>query len=151
MAKRNLPVKSIGIYKLIIPLKEPFVISLGAQYDAESIIVVIKANDYTDYTVSIREAKKMAADAAKYKQQGYPVIKIKLGESKHKDAERIHLIREAIGYEIPLRIDANQGWDLKTAIATLNELERYNIQYCEEPIPRWDFMRLRKLRKKSPI
>jgi len=105
----------------------------------------------TDYTVSIGEAKKMAADAAKYKQQGYPVIKVKLGESKHKDVERIQLIREAIGNEIPLRIDANQGWDLKTAIATLKELERYNIQYCEEPIPRWDFMRLRKLRKKSPI
>jgi L-alanine-DL-glutamate epimerase-like enolase superfamily enzyme len=61
------------------------------------------------------------------------------------------LIREAIGYEIPLRIDANQGWDVKTAIATLKELERYNIQHCEEPIARWDFMRLRKVRKKSPI
>lgn len=105
----------------------------------------------TDYTVSIGEAKKMAEDALKYKQQGFPVIKVKLGESKDKDAERIHLIREAIGYEIPLRIDANQGWDVKTAIATLKELERYNIQHCEEPIPRWDFMRLRKVKKKSPI
>jgi o-succinylbenzoate synthase len=240
MAKKNLPIKSIVIYKLTIPLTEPFIISLGPQYDAESIIVIIKTDNYTgygecspymsingenldtcfvvgqslakvlkeknaldikvctevmnktiyannsiksafdmalydiaaqhaevplykflggkndktlvtDYTVSLNEAKKMAEDAAKYKQQGFPVIKVKLGESKHKDAERIHLIREAIGYEIPLRIDANQGWDVKTAIATLNELDRYNIQYCEEPIPRWDFMRLRKVKKKSPI
>jgi len=105
----------------------------------------------TDYTVSLGEANKMAGDAAKYKDWGFPVIKVKLGESTHKDAERIHLIREAIGYETPLRIDANQGWDVKTAIATLRELERYNIQHCEEPIPRWDFMRLRKVRKKSPI
>jgi L-alanine-DL-glutamate epimerase-like enolase superfamily enzyme len=105
----------------------------------------------TDYTVSIGDAKKMAEDAAKYKEQGFPAIKVKLGDSKDKDAERIHLIREAIGYEIPLRIDANQGWDFKTAIATLQELERYDIQHCEEPIPRWDFMRLRKVRKKSPI
>lgn len=240
MAKRNLQIRSIGIYKLVIPLKEPFVISLGAQYDAESIIVVIKTDDHTgfgecspymsingesidtcfivgqylakilkgknaldikncvqamdktiyannsiksafdmalydiasreasvplyqylggknnktlvtDYTVSLGEAKKMAEDAAKYKAEGFPVIKVKLGESKSKDAERIHLIREAIGYDIPLRIDANQGWDVKTAIDTLNELERYNIQHCEEPIPRWDFMRLRKVRKKSDI
>jgi o-succinylbenzoate synthase len=241
MAKKNLSIKSIGIYKLIIPLKEPFVISLGAQYNAESIIVVIKTGDglaghgecspymsingesidtcfivaqylarvlkgknaldlkdcvaamdktiygnnsiksafdmalydiaaqhaelplykflggknnkplVTDYTVSLGEAKKMATDAAKYKAQGFPVIKVKLGETTDKDAERIHLIREAIGYELPLRIDANQGWDVKTAIATLKELERYNIQHCEEPIPRWDFMRLRKVRKKSPI
>ena len=240
MAKKNLQIGSIGIYKLVIPLKEPFVISLGAQYNAESVVVVIKAGDYagfgecspymsingesidtcfivaqylakilqgrnaldikecvqamdktiygnssiksafdmalydiasqqaqlplykflggknnktlaTDYTVSLGEAKKMAEDAVKYKEQGFPVIKVKLGESKDKDAERIHLIREAIGYELPLRIDANQGWDIKTAIATLKELERYNIQHCEEPIARWDFMRLRKVRKKSPI
>lgn len=240
MAKKKLHVQGIGIYKLIIPLKEPFVISLGAQDDAESIIIVIRAENYTgfgecspymsingesidtcfivaqylanalkgknaldikectremdaiiygnhsiksafdmalydiaaqhagvplykflggdntktlstDYTISIGDAKKMADDAAKYKQLGFPVIKVKLGESTHKDGERIHLIREAIGYEIPVRIDANQGWDFKTAISTLKELERYNIQYCEEPIPRWDFMRLRKVRKKSPI
>ena len=241
MAKKKLLIQSIGLYKLIIPLKEPFVISLGAQYNAESIIVVIKTENnftgygecspymsingesvdtcfivgqylakvlnqkdaldikkclqamdktiygnssiksafdmalydiaaqyagrplykflggknnkelITDYTVSIGEAKKMAGDALKYKQQGFPVIKVKLGETTHKDAERIHLIREAIGYEIPLRIDANQGWDVKTAITTLKELERYNIQHCEEPIPRWDFMRLRKVKKKSPI
>lgn len=240
MAKGNLLIKSIGIYKLEIPLKEPFVISLGAQYDAESVIVVIKTDDHTgfgecspymsingesvdtcfivgqylakvlkgknaldikecvqlmdktiygnssiksafdmalydiaaqhagvplyrflegknnkvlvtDYTVSLGEAKKMADDAAKYKAEGFPVIKVKLGESTKKDAERIHLIREAVGYEIPLRIDANQGWNVETAIDTLKELRRYNIQHCEEPIPRWDFMRLRKVRKKSHI
>src|SRR5205814_563038 len=105
----------------------------------------------TDYTVSLNAAQKMAEDAAKYKRQGFPVIKVKLGDSKVNDTERINLIREAIGYEIPLRIDANKGWDIKTAIATLKELERYNIQHCEEPIARWDFMRLRKVRKKSPI
>jgi L-alanine-DL-glutamate epimerase-like enolase superfamily enzyme len=105
----------------------------------------------TDYTVSLGDAKKMAEDAAKYKAEGFPVIKVKLGESTDKDAERIHLIREAVGYTIPLRIDANQGWDVETAIDTLKELERYDIQHCEEPIPRWDFMRLRKVRKKSPI
>src|SRR5437762_2260857 len=240
MAKKNCQIGSIGIYKLVIPLKEPFVISLGAQYNAESVVVVIKAGDYTgfgecspymsingesidtcfivaqylakilqgrnaldikecvqamdktiygnssiksafdmalydiasqqaqlplykflggknnktlatDYTVSLGDAGKMAENAKKYKDQGFPVIKVKLGESKDKDAERIHLIREAIGYELPLRIDANQGWDIKTAIATLKELKRYNIQHCEEPIARWDFMRLRKVRKKSPI
>src|ERR1043166_1947599 len=46
MAKNNLQIKSVGLYKLVIPLKEPFVISLGAQYDAESVIVVIKTDHY---------------------------------------------------------------------------------------------------------
>src|SRR5215471_16339889 len=49
MGKKKLQIKNIGIYKLMIPLKEPFVISLGAQYDAESIIVVVKTDDYTGF------------------------------------------------------------------------------------------------------
>src|SRR5678810_41912 len=49
MAKKKLLIKNVGIYKLIIPLKEPFIISLGAEYDAQSIIVVIKTDAYTGY------------------------------------------------------------------------------------------------------
>jgi len=40
---------------------------------------------------------------------------------------------------------------VKTAIETLNALEKFNIQHCEEPIARWDYLKLRRLRKKSPI
>ncbi|MDQ2864517.1 MAG: dipeptide epimerase, partial [Bacteroidota bacterium] len=105
----------------------------------------------TDYTVSIGEPDKMAEDALHIKQAGFAVIKVKLGETKKTDVARIKAIRKAIGNSLPLRIDANQGWDAKTAIKTLQALGKYNIQYCEEPIPRWDFMSLKKVRKKSPI
>jgi len=104
----------------------------------------------TDYTVSIDDAKKMAADAVKIKANGFQVIKVKLGQA-HKDVERIRLIREAVGMEIPVRIDANQGWDVEGAIRILNELAPYNIQHCEEPIPRWNFMQLATIRQQSPI
>jgi L-alanine-DL-glutamate epimerase-like enolase superfamily enzyme len=105
----------------------------------------------TDYTVSLDGAEKMAADALKIKKAGYPAIKVKLGESKKKDVERIRMIRDAAGFGIPLRIDANQGWGVKEAIDTLNALDAYNIELCEEPIAKWNFMRLRKVKKKSPI
>jgi len=105
----------------------------------------------TDYTVSIGEADKMVADALKIKSRGFQVIKVKLGESKEKDVERIRLIREAIGPGLPIRIDANQGWKSETALDILNALAPYNIQHCEEPIPRWDFMELAGIRKQSPI
>jgi len=105
----------------------------------------------TDYTVSLDNAEKMAADALKIKNQGYPAIKVKLGATGKKDVERIKLIREAVGDDIPVRIDANQGWSVKEAIETLNELDKYDIEHCEEPIAKWDFMRLRKVKKKSPI
>ena len=105
----------------------------------------------TDYTVSLDNAEKMAADAVKIKNAGYPAIKVKLGESKKKDIERIHLIRDAVGFEIPLRIDANQGWKVKEAIETLSALDAYSIEHCEEPIAKWNYMRLRKVKKNSPI
>lgn len=105
----------------------------------------------TDYTVSIGDANKMADDSMKIKAAGYPAIKVKLGGTKEEDTERVKRIREKAGIEIPLRIDANQGWDAETAIEILNELLSFNIQFCEEPIPRWDFMNLPKVKKRSPI
>ena len=105
----------------------------------------------TDYTVSLDNPEKMAADAIKIKDAGYPAIKVKLGDSKKKDVQRIKMIREAVGFDIPIRIDANQGWKVNEAIETLNALDAYGIEYCEEPIAKWNYMRMRKVKKNSPI
>lgn len=105
----------------------------------------------TDYTVSIGDPGKMAADALKIKNQGYPAIKVKLGKNGKTDIERIRAIRAAVGNDIPIRIDANQGWKVNEAIETLNALAEFNIQHCEEPIARWKFMKLKKVNKNSPI
>jgi len=115
---------------------------LGGKNDKEII---------TDYTVSIGEPEQMALDALKIKSEGYPAIKIKLGKGGKKDVERIRAIREKVGNDIPLRIDANQGWEFNEAIETLQALGEFGIQHCEEPIPRWQFMELPALRKQSPI
>ena len=105
----------------------------------------------TDYTVSVGDPQQMAADAVKIKAAGYPAIKIKLGKNGKTDVLRIKAIREAMGNEIPLRIDANQGWAVDEAIETLQALAVYDIQHCEEPIARWNFMRLPEVKKASPI
>ena len=105
----------------------------------------------TDYTVSLNTAEKMADDAANIKANGFQIIKVKLGGSKEGDIERIKQIRAAVGMKIPLRIDANQGWTANTAPGILQALAPYNIQHCEEPIPRWDFMNLAAIRRQSPV
>jgi len=105
----------------------------------------------TDYTVSIGEANKMANDAQKIIDNGFQFIKVKLGGTKENDIERIELIRNQIGMDTPIRIDANQGWSVNDAIEILNKLGQYNIQHCEEPIARWNFMELRKVKEQSPI
>lgn len=106
----------------------------------------------TDYTVSIGDPQKMKMDAIKIVQQGFPAVKVKLGESKEKDVERIKGIREGIGNNYPLRIDANQGWQTAdNAIGVLQALAPFNIEYCEEPILRYRFMELGRVSEASPI
>lgn len=106
---------------------------------------------FTDYTVSISDPAKMAEDAVVIKERGFRFIKVKVGKNGREDIERVSAIRKAIGNEIPLRIDANQGWEKEEAVETLNALAPFGIQFCEEPVPRWMFMDFPNIRKRSPI
>jgi L-Ala-D/L-Glu epimerase len=105
----------------------------------------------TDYTVSLGDPEEMASDALEIKNKGFQIIKIKLGGSQEQDILRIRLIRESVGSSIPIRVDANQGWKASEAIRILTALAPFGIQFCEEPIPRWDFMELPRIRASSPI
>jgi len=106
---------------------------------------------FTDYTVSIGPPEKMANDAIKIVESGFPVIKVKLGGKPEEDFSRMKMIRERVGYEIPVRIDANQGWQVDESIEILDRLKVFNIQHCEEPVSRKYFMSLPEIKKKSPI
>ncbi|HVG15031.1 MAG TPA: dipeptide epimerase [Chitinophagaceae bacterium] len=235
-------ITQVELYKLHIPLKEPFVISLGPINEVANVVVIIKTDDgitgygecspymtingesidtcfivgqyfgrllkghsaldpeacmtmmdglihantsiksafdialhdiaaqkagmpiyqylggsnnkvlHTDMTVSIGDPEKMKRDAIRFKNEGFDVIKVKLGQSLEQDVARIKAIREGVGDSHILRIDANQGWaTAEEAIAVLNALAPYNIEHCEEPIPRWRFMELNKVSQMSPI
>lgn len=105
----------------------------------------------TDITIGIDEPEVMAAKAVEFKNKGFRILKIKLGEHGKKDLLRIQKIREAVGNSIQLRIDANQGWDFETAKETLIQMDRYNIEFCEQPMRQWNDHYLPGLRKISPI
>ena len=105
----------------------------------------------TDITVGIDTPEQMAAQAASFKQQGFRIIKVKLGKEPTEDVERIKQIRAATGDELLLRVDANQGWDYDGAFYALQNLAQYNIQFCEQPMRYWNDHKLPELRKFSPI
>jgi L-Ala-D/L-Glu epimerase len=105
----------------------------------------------TDMTVGINTPAYMAQSALRFKNEGFPAIKVKLGTNKHDDVARIKAIRQAVGDTIPLRIDANQGWDEATAIATLRALEPYDIEHCEQPVAARNIQALANVRRQSPI
>lgn len=106
---------------------------------------------FTDNTIGIDTPEAMANIAVEYKQRGFPAVKVKVGTTAKADIERIKWIREAIGPELPIRIDANQGWDCVCAIRALRGMERFGVQYCEQPVAVWDFESMRRVRSKTTI
>jgi L-alanine-DL-glutamate epimerase-like enolase superfamily enzyme len=105
----------------------------------------------TDITLGIKSPKEMAKDAAKAVKRGFKALKVKVGVNPTEDVERLRLIREAVGEEIQLRIDANQGWKPKQAIEALNKMEKFNIQFAEQPVPAENLKGLIEVKKNSPI
>ena len=64
---------------------------------------------------------------------GWTHFKVKVGGPPEDDARRIRLVREEIGPDSRLMIDANQRWEVKEAIERVQALARYDIWWMEEP------------------
>jgi L-alanine-DL-glutamate epimerase-like enolase superfamily enzyme len=105
----------------------------------------------TDITVGIGSPKLMAEQAAAFKQKGFRIIKVKLGKDPKEDVERVKQIRAAIGNDLSIRVDANQGWDYESAVFALQNISQYNIQFCEQPMRYWNDHKLPALKKLSPV
>ncbi|RKQ34360.1 dipeptide epimerase [Oceanobacillus halophilus] len=96
----------------------------------------------TDYTVSVNSPEEMARDARKYVDNGFSVLKIKVGKDLiETDIKRIEAIRKEIGSEVVIRLDANQGWKPKEAVQAIRKMEErgLNIELIEQPVKAHDF------------
>ena len=105
----------------------------------------------TDLTLGIKPPKEMAKDALKAVKKGFKALKVKVGVNPEEDVERVRLIREVVGNDVQVRIDANQGWTPKQAIEALNKMEKFNIQFAEQPVPAEDLEGLIEVKRNSPI
>ncbi len=110
-----------------------------------------QAQIFTDFTIGIGEPKTMAEKALSYLDRDANSLKVKLGTTCEEDVARIRAIRDAVGPDLPIRIDANQGWNTTTALSTLHALAQFNIEFCEQPVPYWDINALKRVHEKSPI
>ena len=70
--------------------------------------------------------------------QGYRMIKFKVGveggSTPRRDVERVRKVREAVGPDIDLLLDANNCWDAATGVQFANNVRAYNILLLEEPV-----------------
>lgn len=66
--------------------------------------------------------------------EGYRAFKLKIGFGTGRDLANLAALRELLGPDTPLMVDANQGWTLEQALATAPLLERFNLGWLEEPL-----------------
>lgn len=99
----------------------------------------------TSWTIGIDTVEKMLAKLEPLRE--YPIIKLKLGTAY--DLEIVEAVRSR--YTGTLRVDANEGWTAEEAVRILGELERFDIEFCEQPIPAGTPERLRWIRERTRI
>lgn len=95
----------------------------------------------TDITISVNDIPQMVEDSLDAVKQGFGVLKIKVGKEGLKDVERIAAIREAVGRDVKIRVDANQGWNAKQSVQIIRAMEDkgLDIELVEQPVPAHDF------------
>lgn len=78
-------------------------------------------------------------------------VKIKIGASVASDVERVREAREVIGDDMLLMVDYNGNYTVDIALESMRAIERFNIQWCEEPLPPHDVAGYAELRARGPI
>jgi L-alanine-DL-glutamate epimerase-like enolase superfamily enzyme len=99
----------------------------------------------TSFTLGIDAPAEMARKAAAARE--CPILKIKVG-TPH-DVETVRAIREVT--DATLRVDANAAWSAKQAIATINELAPYHIEFVEQPVAASDLDGLKLVRENVDV
>ncbi|HEX4746034.1 MAG TPA: mandelate racemase/muconate lactonizing enzyme family protein [Gaiellaceae bacterium] len=99
----------------------------------------------------IDEPERNAARAATFVDSGYTELKLKVGRDFGQDHDTLAAIRDAVGVEIPIRIDANMMWSVPTAVRWIRGLEKFELQYVEQPVPDFDVEGLAQVRRSVAV
>jgi len=101
--------------------------------------------------IAIKTPAEMAANAAKLLEEGYRYFKIKVHGDVDEDVARVKAIRERVGQDAHLTIDANQSYTVKDAITGINRMAEYRLDLVEQPISRHDLKGLELVTRSVPV
>jgi L-alanine-DL-glutamate epimerase-like enolase superfamily enzyme len=85
--------------------------------------------------MGIRPYEEARAIARDYVEQGFTTLKTKAGRRAEEDLEMVRGIRDGVGDKLKLRIDPNMGYSPEVAFPLARDLERYQLEYFEQPMP----------------
>ncbi len=84
--------------------------------------------------------EQILATIRKLQMQGFDSFKLKVGQDSDQDVARIRFMRDAIGPDCNLMVDANQYWGLDEAKRHIERYRPYGLKWIEEPIARDDVL-----------
>lgn len=97
--------------------------------------------------IGILPPDEAAKETLQWKTQGFRSAKVKVGGNIEADRDRVKAIREAVGADFNLRIDANAGYDADTSIKLAKMVAPFNLQLFEQPVPADDIAGMARVRK----
>jgi o-succinylbenzoate synthase len=102
----------------------------------------------TDVTLSAGSADQLAAAAVQRVADGFTTLKMKVGTDATTDVARVRAVREAVGPDVTVRLDANQGWTPDEAVAVIRALEDADlgVELVEQPVAGEDVEGLARVR-----
>jgi L-alanine-DL-glutamate epimerase-like enolase superfamily enzyme len=100
--------------------------------------------------IGVAPVEQAVALARGYVEAGFRTLKLKVGSDPREDVVRVRAVRGAVGPDVALRLDANQGYDVEAALWVLDRLETSGLEYVEQPLPAGDLAGLRTLRRRTP-
>lgn len=99
-------------------------------------------------SVFMDEPSRMADSATAFVEDGFTCVKVKVGRGSAQDWAAVSAVREAVGPDILLRVDANMAWPTpKDAIRAIRALEPAGLHSVEQPLPRGHTEALRLVRE----
>ena len=99
--------------------------------------------------IGILPPDQAASETLGWKQKGFRSAKIKVGGGIDADRDRVRAVREAVGPEFGLRIDANAGYDADTSIKLAKMVAPFQLQHFEQPVPDHDLAGMARVRKEA--
>jgi len=99
----------------------------------------------TDRTIGIMDKKETVEHAEDYIKQGFKAIKIKVGLDMESDIDRIRAVREIVGSDVKIWVDANQGYSVEEAKEFCESIKEYDIEFVEQPVDEKDLEGLKEV------
>jgi D-galactarolactone cycloisomerase len=95
--------------------------------------------------------QELVDDAISYVRQGFKAVKMKIGFSVEDDIKMVKAVREAIGDDIKLMVDPNHAYNSMNAIKLAKAIEKYDIDWIEEPVPPEDIKGYKEVKSATTI